>query len=245
MQCIRSRSARCRSGLAGLTALAVLACAALAGLESQLAWTLASGARTGTRRGHGQLLAEGAAAPAPAPSEGGSYALVKVTEESKMTTAGVLGGLAGLLIGGVWVGGALFAASSYFAKKEDSDVSKALKGVASGSLEVLNFGAAINEKYMVTDKLGSAVSSALEGAKSSPDSKGAATTVSGFLSGLGEAFQSLDNDVGIKDTLGTLASGATDLAFQAVDKAVELNNEYKISDQISEKVQEATSSKAK
>lgn len=245
MQRIRSHKARGRSGHARLGALsvgAVLACLALSGLESQRGRPFALGAAAGASRRRLQLRAEGAAAPA---AGGQSVALVKVTEESKVTTAGVLGGLAGLLLGGIWVGGAVFAATSYLAKKEDSEVSQALKGIATGGLEVLNFGAMINDKYTVTDRLGSAISGAIEGAASSSDSKGAVSSVSDVFSGMSGAVKSLDDDIGIKDTIGTLATSATDLAFQAVDKAVELNKEYKVTDQIVEKIQEATSSTSK
>merc|ERR1711972_919804 len=105
-----------------------------------------------------------------------SVALVKVTEESKATTASVIGGLAGPLVGGVWVGGAVFAASAYLAKKEDDDVSKALKGVAAGSLEVLNFGAYLNDKYAVTDNIGSALSNAIDSVDTSASTSGAGAT---------------------------------------------------------------------
>mmetsp|Transcript_125767 Transcript_125767/g.391663 ORF Transcript_125767/g.391663 Transcript_125767/m.391663 type:complete len:249 (-) Transcript_125767:27-773(-) len=241
-----SRGAARRSGLAGLVFLAsgaVLAWAALTGLEAQLEMTFVSGplARM-ARRCSSPRFAESASAPAPAPAPSPSVALVKVTEESKMTTAAVLSGFAGLLLGGVWVGGALFAAASYFSRKED-DVAKVLKGSAGGGLEALNFGASMLEKYSVTDKIGSALSGALESAKSSPDSKEAMSTVAGFIDGLTDAVKSLDKDVGIKDTLGSLATSASDMAYQAVDKAVNLNEEYKVTEQIAEKVQEATKSK--
>uniref|UniRef100_A0A7S0FYE4 Uncharacterized protein n=1 Tax=Pyrodinium bahamense TaxID=73915 RepID=A0A7S0FYE4_9DINO len=239
-----ARSAR-RSGLARLALLGGGAMAwsvAHAGLQAAfVSGGVAAGVAARGGRGQG-LRAEPAAAPATSPAAGESVALVKVTEESKMTTASLLGGFAGLLVGGVWVGGALFAATSYLARKEDDDLSKALKGVASGGLEVINFGAAMNEKYLVTDKLGSAITSALDGAKSG-DSKEAATTVSGIINGVSDAVTSLDKDIGIKDTLGQLTTSASELAFQAVDKAVELNKEYKVTDQIAAKIEEATKSK--
>eukprot|EP00418_Pyrodinium_bahamense_P078136 CAMPEP_0179055932 /NCGR_PEP_ID=MMETSP0796-20121207/23553_1 /TAXON_ID=73915 /ORGANISM="Pyrodinium bahamense, Strain pbaha01" /LENGTH=248 /DNA_ID=CAMNT_0020752595 /DNA_START=20 /DNA_END=766 /DNA_ORIENTATION=- len=227
---------RKRRGLALLAGAAALACAAPA----------FAGPGTGaTMQGRAAArAAEGEPAPTPAPAPAGSStALVKVTEENKMTTASLLGGLAGLLVGGVWVGGAAFAAASYLARKEDDDdVSKALKGVASGGLEVLNFGAQVNDKYMVTDKLGNAISSALESAKSG-ESKEAVSSVTGFFEGISSTIASVDRDIGIKDTLGQLTTNASELAFQAVDKAVELNREYKVTDQIAAKIEEATKSK--
>merc|ERR1719480_302194 len=91
-----------------------------------------------------------------------TVALVKVTDENKVTTASLLGGAAGILLGGVWVGGALFAATSYLARKEDDDLSRALKGVASSGLQVLNFGSYLNDKYAVTGQIGGALSGVIK-----------------------------------------------------------------------------------
>jgi len=174
--------------------------------------------------------AASAASPSP------SVALVKVTEESKATTASVLGGLAGLLVGGVWVGAGLFAAGAYLSRKEDSDVAKALKGVASGGLEVVNFGAYLNDKYTVTDRIGSALSDALGEADTGSESR---ESVSSFARSVTDAVKSADQEIGFKDTIGQIATSASDLACQAVDKVVELNMQYKVTDQIAEKINEA------
>mmetsp|Transcript_32851 Transcript_32851/g.71691 ORF Transcript_32851/g.71691 Transcript_32851/m.71691 type:complete len:231 (+) Transcript_32851:76-768(+) len=175
-----------------------------------------------------------APAPAPAASKAPSVALVKVNDENAKTTASVLAGFAGALLGGVWLGGALFAASAYYSRKED-DVSSVLKGVATASLEALNFGASLNEKYSVSDSLGSAINEALEKQESS-------SGVSAFLKGLGDTIKSVDEDIGLKDTFGSLAMAASELAAQAVDKAIELNDEYKITDKIAEQVSQKTKS---
>jgi len=150
-----------------------------------------------------------------------------------MTTASVLGGVLGLLLGGVWVGAATFAASSYLSRREDDDFSKALKGVAAGGLEVLNFGGYVNEKYAVTGQIGSAIENALgDDAKKS-------------LRNVVESVEAVDKDVGFKETFGSLCTNASELATKAVTKAVEVNEEYKISEQIVDKVKEATQSATK
>mmetsp|Transcript_81539 Transcript_81539/g.174741 ORF Transcript_81539/g.174741 Transcript_81539/m.174741 type:complete len:254 (+) Transcript_81539:71-832(+) len=184
-----------------------------------------------------------AAAPAPSPAPAPSVALVKVTEESTMTAAGVLGGLVGLVFGGVWVGGALFVATSWLAKKEDDDLSKAVKGVAASGLEVLNFGAYINDKYSLTGGLGSAITGAIDSAKENPSTKEAASSASGVLDSVKDAVSSFDQDVGIKDTVGTILTSGTDLASQAVDKVTDLNDKYKVTDQIKEKIDAAIEQK--
>eukprot|EP00933_Yihiella_yeosuensis_P072427 TRINITY_DN80810_c0_g1_i1.p1 TRINITY_DN80810_c0_g1~~TRINITY_DN80810_c0_g1_i1.p1 ORF type:complete len:253 (+),score=60.78 TRINITY_DN80810_c0_g1_i1:83-760(+) len=169
-----------------------------------------------------------------AEAEKQSVALVKVTEENTVTTAGVLGGLAGLALGGVWVGGALFAATSYLARKKDDDVAKGLQGVASGSLEALNFVDYLANKYEVTNKVGSAINDALK--------SGSAGTEKTALDQVTEAIDSFDKEVGLKDTLGSILVSASDLGGQFIDKVVEVEKEYKIIDGLKEKISEAQSS---
>eukprot|EP00439_Symbiodinium_sp_Y106_P025517 s2102_g3.t1 len=168
---------------------------------------------------------------AEAASGSSSVALVKVTKENSIATAGVLGGVAGLLLGGFWIGAAGFVATSYLAKKEDSDVASVLKGVSGASLEAINFVDYLNSKYDVTSKVGSALNEALEKGDSETTS-----SVKGSLDTVGEAITSFDKDVGIKDTLGSLILSGTDLADQLAKKVVELNDQYKVTDQIKAKI---------
>lgn len=209
-----------------LVAAAALFCAGVAPAFAGFS----SGAATRSR-----VVLNAAAAPAPAPAPKESVALVKITEESSKTTASILGGALGLLLGGVWLGGTLFTISSYLARKEDSDVSKALKGIAAGSLEALNFTAYLNDKYAVTTKVSDAFAEAIKNQDTETSN-----SVSSFFDGVKQAVDSLDKDIGLKKTFGDLATSASDLAFQALDKAVELNDKYKISDQIKEKIDEAS-----
>ncbi|OLP90896.1 hypothetical protein AK812_SmicGene27469 [Symbiodinium microadriaticum] len=166
---------------------------------------------------------------AEAASGSSSVALVKVTKENSIATAGVLGGVAGLLLGGFWpldrifyflelgaagarIGAAGFVATSYLAKKEDSDVASVLKGVSGASLEAINFVDYLNSKYDVTSK---ALNEALE----KGDSETTSSVKAGSLDTVGEAITSFDKDVGIKDTLGSLILSGTDLADQLAKKA--------------------------
>ncbi|CAE8646424.1 unnamed protein product, partial [Polarella glacialis] len=160
------RSTRCRSGAA------LLAVAALTLTSSMLAF--AGGAAPNSRLRTVSPRAEGEEAP----TGSSSMALVKVNEENSVATAGVLAGVAGLLVGGVWVGGALFVASSFLARKKDDDLAKGLNGIAAGGLEALNFVDYLNNKYEVTAKVGSSLTEALDGSK---NSSGTVGRVSGAL----------------------------------------------------------------
>lgn len=200
----------------------------------------AAGAR-GAPPARGAVVAHAEAAPSPAP--GSSVALVKVSEENKMTTASVVGGLAGLWFGGLWLGAGLFAAATFLTRNDkDSDVSKALTGVTGAGLEVVNFAAGIEAKYEITGKIGGAFSDALDSAKANPDTKVVAEPVSNLVQGVGDAISSVDEDVGIKDTLGSLASSASELAYTATTTVTDLNDKYKVTDKIKEKIDEVTKS---
>jgi hypothetical protein len=181
------------------------------------------------------IEAEPSAAPSPAPSS--SVSLVKINEENSATTAGVLAGVAGLLVGGVWVGGALFAASSYVARKKDDDLANALKGISASGLEAVNYVDYLNTKYEVTSGVGSALGNALKSAGSSTGGEGS-NSVTGFLDSAGESISSFDKEVGFKDTLGGLLTAGGELASQAVGKVIDLNQQYRVTDQIKEKIDE-------
>ncbi|CAE7237667.1 unnamed protein product [Symbiodinium sp. CCMP2592] len=91
-----------------------------------------------------------------------------------------------------------------------------------------------NSKYDVTSKVGTALNDALEKGDSETTS-----SVKGSLDTVGEAINSFDKDVGIKDTLGSLILSGTDLASQLATKVVELNDQYKVTDQIKSKIDES------
>ncbi|CAJ1400557.1 unnamed protein product [Effrenium voratum] len=167
---------------------------------------------------------------------------LEVTKENSIATAGVLGGVTGLLLGGFWIGAAGFVASSYLAKKEDSDVSSVLKGVSSASLEALNFADYLNQKYEVSTKVGSAITEAID---KNADSQESLKSVKSSLDTVGDAIESFDKDVGIKDTLGSALLAGSDLASQLATKVLELNEEYKVTDQLKAKIDEAMASSKK
>lgn len=176
-----------------------------------------------------------------AEEEKGPSALVVVNEENAMTAASVLGGLAGLWLGGAIVGVGAFIVTSYITRvQKDSDVAAALTGVSTTALEAINSVANLNSKYEVTGKVGGAFSSALEEAKTKPEQKEIANAVSNALKSASDVVA----DVDVKETLGGLTTEASKLAGSATDtatsKASELNEKYKVTDQIQATVSDAT-----
>mmetsp|Transcript_88341 Transcript_88341/g.175653 ORF Transcript_88341/g.175653 Transcript_88341/m.175653 type:complete len:255 (-) Transcript_88341:223-987(-) len=181
-----------------------------------------------------------AAAPAPSPEPSSSVALVVLNDENVATTASILAGLAGALLGGVWIGGALFAAGAYLSRKDD-DVSLAFKGVASSALNALNFGANLNQKYEVTDKIGGALSGAVAKAKESVGENETAKKISDAVDKAGEVVSKIDQDTNIGGTVGNVVSATSEFAAEAVERVVDVNEEYKVTEQIVNKGKEVVS----
>jgi len=214
------------------TALArVGALAAGLGLLAAGTSFVAGGVAPKALRGHVAALAAAEKDDAPKDS-GASSALVAVTEDTKITAASVLGGVAGLLVGGVWIGAALFAATAFVAR-QDNDASKALKGTAGGALEALNFGSYLNDRYDVTGKVGGAITDAVE-KTDSKDAKNLLATVK-------QTASDADKELNLKSTAGSFVTSASDLAAQVVGKATELNEKYQITDQIGSKISQQVS----
>eukprot|EP00434_Breviolum_minutum_P014656 symbB.v1.2.012923.t1/scaffold903.1/size153517/10 len=66
--------------------------------------------------------------------------------------------------------------------------------------------------------------------------------LSGSWGTVNGAIDSFDKEVGIRDTLGGLILAGSDLANQLATKVVELNDEYKVTDQLKSKIDDALAS---
>merc|ERR1712187_1087164 len=95
-------------------------------------------------------------------------------------------------------------------------------------------------KYEVTGKVSSSVGSVVEKAKTTESTKQVATTVSSAVDSVTRAIENVDKDVGIKDSVGTVLTSGSELAAKAVEKVIDLNAEYKVTNQIVDKITEAT-----
>jgi len=219
-----------------LTAVVLVVALGLTYLVSTAFVTGASTTRPNLRSRVVAHAEEAAKAPAKEP-EKSETSLVVISEESKVTAASVLPGIAGLLLfKSLFVAVPLFAAASYVVR-QDNDLATSLKGIAASGLEALNFGGSLNEKYEVTGKIGSSFN---ENVKKLNGEKG---SVSEVVEKVQTAASNLDKEVGIKDSVGNILTEGSNLAAQAVEKVVDLNKEYKVTDQIKEKVDEVTKKK--
>jgi hypothetical protein len=179
-----------------------------------------------------------APAPAPAPaavapkSSGGK--LVPIKEETVEFTAGILGGLAGLALGGP-VLGAIGAAAANYVAKTDGDVAEVVSAVSKTSIEVFNYLTKLDEKYEILNKAKASLEQAADKLKSTGNVDPAA------LEKVENALATTTSKIGeINEEYDLVGAGVTalgvigDLVEKTVAKAGELNEEYDLTSKAKE-----------
>jgi hypothetical protein len=159
-------------------------------------------------------------------SSGG--ALVPIKEETVEFTAGILGGTAGFIVGGP-VLGALAAAASNYASKNEGDVSEVIQAVSKSSIQVFNYLAGLDKKYEVLNKAKISLQEAVDKLKSQDSvDKETLAKVESALSSTKSKISEINDEYDLVGA-GTTALGVVgDLVEKAVKKFGELNEEYKL-----------------
>eukprot|EP00929_Paragymnodinium_shiwhaense_P021445 TRINITY_DN13987_c0_g1_i1.p1 TRINITY_DN13987_c0_g1~~TRINITY_DN13987_c0_g1_i1.p1 ORF type:complete len:352 (+),score=93.51 TRINITY_DN13987_c0_g1_i1:80-1135(+) len=147
-----------------------------------------------------------------------STALVRVTEENSMVAASIVPGMVGWFVGGVWLGGAAFMASSYFSRQKDgdySDIGQGLRSIGEGALTTVNTGADLADEYEVGNKVGDAFSGMLTDMRTSGN-KQIADGLDAAVGGVSSAIEKFDEAVSVKAFVGTVLTTTSEIANQAM-----------------------------
>jgi len=163
-----------------------------------------------------------------------STALVEVTEETIQTGASVAAFSAGFFVGGP-VLAVLTAVLGNYVSKQEGDVSDAVRGVGKAAVEFANFLVKLNSKYDITTKAGDAASGAVEKLKEK-DADGTVAKVESFLGDAKSKVVDLNKEYDLVSKGKQALTYASDLSVKAVDKAIELNDEYKVVDKVTDTV---------
>ena len=124
-----------------------------------------------------------------------------------------------------------------------TQVGEVVRGVGKVSLDVYNFLLKINGKYDLTDKAGAQLKDQLNKLKAGSSGE----TIAKVEDALGKAtskFAELDKEYDLVEKGKQALGYAGDLSAKAIDKGIELNAEYKLTDQVVAKVTEASSAAA-
>lgn len=165
-------------------------------------------------------------------------ALVAVNEETVQFSAGTIGGVAGLLIGGPVLGAIAGAATNYVARKDIDTASEAVKGVAEKGIAAYNY---VGKLLVDNDVAGKAkgalgdsnpealdtVESTLKTVSNTADEIGVVDIASKALGVAGDALEKLIDsalgaaeEYGVADKVKAASSEALDKAKKAADEAV-------------------------
>jgi hypothetical protein len=189
-----------------------------------------------------------ASPPPKAKADASSVSLVKIDDGTVKTTASILGGLAGLWVGGIGGAAIVFLLTTFVARnldKDDTDenlrgLSKGVQGVSEVSLEALNAAGYVNDKYELTSKASGALSGLVDKLKENPGNKEVIKQIEDVAKGASKAVTDLDDEVGLKDTAGSVLTSLSELAEIGADKVQDIDKELEISSKISEKVKEVS-----
>jgi hypothetical protein len=161
-------------------------------------------------------------------------ALVPIKEETVEFTAGIVGGLAGFVVGGP-VLGALGAASANYVSKMEGDVGTVIKAVSKSSIQVFNYLADLDKKYEVVNKAKSSLDSTLAKLKDQDTlDKEAIAKVESALETAKSKITEINDEYDLVGGAVTAFGVLGDLVEKAVKKAGELNEEYKLTDKATE-----------
>lgn len=174
-----------------------------------------------------------AAAPAPAPpapkaKKGGQ--LVPIKEETVEFTAGIVGGLAGLFLGGP-IFGLITAGAANYISKSDGDASEVVNAVSKTSIEVTNYLIKLDNKYEILDKAKTSLEEAADKLKKSPNvDPEALEKVEKALAATTNKIEEVNDEYDLVGAANTALGVVGDLVEKAVKKAGELNEEYALTD---------------
>ena len=190
-----------------------------------------------------RMAANGESTPTSAPSKSksssSSSALVTINKENVEAGVGLAGAAAGFIVFGNPVFALVLAAAANYGAKQDSEVGEAVRGVGTAIINTVNFAAKLNSQYTITDKVGTAAGNAFSDLKAKDTSDAQILSkVEDFVTKATTTVGDLDKEYNLKAKAKEAVYAAGDLSTQAIEKASDLNDKYKLTDQASDKVKE-------
>lgn len=156
--------------------------------------------------------------------------LVAIKEETVEFTAGLIGGVAGFVVGGP-VLGAIGAATANYVSKFDNEASDIVSAVSKSALEIYNYLATLDSKYEVLGSAQESLENALDKLKSQNQIDPAAIEkVENALSSTKTKIEEVNDEYDLVGSGMTALGVVGDLVEKTVKKVGELNEEYELTD---------------
>mmetsp|Transcript_9525 Transcript_9525/g.28402 ORF Transcript_9525/g.28402 Transcript_9525/m.28402 type:complete len:223 (-) Transcript_9525:262-930(-) len=156
--------------------------------------------------------------------------LVPIKEETVEFTAGLIGGVAGLVIGGP-VGGIVGAAAANYVSKGENEAGEIVGAVSKSALEVYNYLATLDNKYEVLASAQKSLEGALDKLKAQETIDPAAIAkVEGALASTKAKIEEVNDEYDLVGSGVTALGVVGDLVEKTIAKIGELNDEYQLTD---------------
>lgn len=156
--------------------------------------------------------------------------LVAIKEETVEFTAGLIGGVAGLVVGGPVLGAVGAAAANYISKGED-EAGEIVGAVSKSTLEVYNYLLTLDNKYEVLASAQSSLEGALDKLKSQDKVDPAAVEkVESALASTKAKIEEVNDEYDLVGSGMTALGVVGDLVEKTIKKVGELNEEYQLTD---------------
>lgn len=165
-------------------------------------------------------------------------AIIAINQETIEFTSGVLGGAVALAFGASPVLAVVAAAAAnYVSKKDDlGEINEFMQGVTKASLNTINWLGKLDTKYTILGNIQANIDKSINDLKNSEsDSAEAVKKIEGYSKQLTKLADDIDLLAGSKQALGAVG----DVLETGIDKAVDANKEYKLTDRATEAAKKA------
>ena len=168
----------------------------------------------------------------------GELGIVPINEATIEFTAGLLGGAAGLVLGGPILAAVGASTCNYLSRKDDADQSstttspkKVVDTASLAALNVYNLIAQFESDNKILDSTFNFLGNMLDKVKDTEAGE-AVSKVESTLGGVVNKVEELNDEYDLVGGTETLLGAVGGLIEVSVDKVVELNGEYKLSDRV-------------
>ena len=171
-------------------------------------------------------------------------ALVPINESTVQFTAGALGLTAGLVLGGPLLAIFLSATANYLSRKDDepqpgkeesatSTSPKRIVDTASQTaLLIYNFLAQFERDNKIVDGTFRLIEGAVDKAKQSEEGGETIASLENTLGGVAKTVEKLNEDFDLVGGAGTVLNSVGDLVEDSVDKVIDLNDQFKLTERV-------------
>ncbi|KAL3764207.1 hypothetical protein ACHAWU_004019 [Discostella pseudostelligera] len=164
-------------------------------------------------------------------------AIIPINSENVEFTSGILGGAVALALGASPVFAVVAAAAAnYISKKEDlGELNEFVQAISKASLNSINFLARLDSKYTILGRISASLDKAINDLKSDEGNAETFKKIEDSVKQIQTLADEIDLLEGGKQALGAVG----DVLETSIDKAVDANEEYKLTERAAEAAKKA------